>query len=101
MSWKSIADLIDRRCGRAGRAARRADGGGLGDARPLRPRAGDGPPRAARFSTYDLVETGASSSFAIRDAGDVPVQGVMPADGFAPIRDAVAALHRATMTSPS
>ena len=48
-----------------------------------------------RFSTYD-VETGAELDLAVRDAGDVPVQGVMPADGFAPIRDAVAALHRAT-----
>lgn len=42
-----------------------------------------------RFSTYDL-ETGLELSASIRDAGDVPLDGVMPAEGFAPIRDAVA-----------
>jgi arginase family enzyme len=42
-----------------------------------------------RFSTYDL-ETGLELDGAICDAGDVPLDGVMPAEGFAPIRDAVA-----------
>ena len=42
-----------------------------------------------RFSSYDL-ETGLELDGAIRDAGDVPLDGVMPAEGFAPIRDAVA-----------
>ena len=43
-----------------------------------------------RFSTYD-VETGRELDLTIRDAGDGPVQGLSPAAGFAPIRDAVAA----------
>ena len=44
-----------------------------------------------RISTYDLVET-LEIETAVHDAGDVAVQGLMPADGFARIRDAVAAL---------
>ena len=40
-----------------------------------------------RFSTYD-VETGRELDLFIRDWGDVPVQGVTPEEGFAPIRDA-------------
>ena len=43
-----------------------------------------------RFSTYD-VETRRELQLRIADKGDVPVAGLMPADGFAPIRDAVAA----------
>ena len=43
-----------------------------------------------RFSTYD-VETGGELALRIRDHGDVPVQGISPEEGFAPIRDA--ALH--------
>ena len=39
-----------------------------------------------RFSTYDL-ETGRELALRIRDHGDVPVQGVTPEEGFAPIRD--------------
>lgn len=39
-----------------------------------------------RFSTYD-VETGRELDLVIRDWGDVPVQGVVPEEGFAPIRD--------------
>ena len=42
-----------------------------------------------RFSTYD-VETSEELALRIRDAGDVPVAGKMPAEGFEPIRDAVA-----------
>jgi arginase family enzyme len=52
-----------------------------------------------RFSTYD-VERGSELFFAIRDLGDVPVRGVSPAEGFAPIRDAAAAAvaeHRLTL----
>ena len=45
-----------------------------------------------RFSRYD-VETREELSLAVRDAGDVAVQAMMPAEGFAPIRDAVAGLH--------
>ena len=43
-----------------------------------------------RFSTYDLV-TGLELDTRIADLGDVAVTGRMPADGFAPIQDAVLA----------
>jgi arginase family enzyme len=93
MSWKSIADLIvddpdapvailgapmeagsvtPGRCDLAPAAVRRA----------LR-----------RFSAFDLTAS-LELDLAIRDAGDVPVQGVTPADGFLPIRDAVQASLR-------
>ena len=52
-----------------------------------------------RFSTYD-VETREELTLAVADAGDIQVQGVMPADGFEPIRDGVAACaasHRLTI----
>jgi arginase family enzyme len=99
MSWKSIADLIvddpdapvailgapmeagsvtPGRCDLAPAAVRRA----------LR-----------RFSTFDLTAS-LELDLSIRDAGDVPVQGIMPADGFLPIRDAVEAClldHRLTI----
>jgi formiminoglutamase len=43
-----------------------------------------------RISTYD-VETREVLTATIADLGDVPVTGLTPADGFAPIRDAAAA----------
>lgn len=43
-----------------------------------------------RFSTYDL-ETGAELALAIRDVGDVALDGLMPADAFAPIVNEVEA----------
>lgn len=42
-----------------------------------------------RFSTYD-VETRGEIGLSIADAGDVAVAGMMPAEGFKPVRDAVA-----------
>ena len=42
-----------------------------------------------RFSRYDL-ETGLELQLAIHDAGDVPLDGLSPAQGFDPIRDAAA-----------
>ena len=45
----------------------------------------------ARFSTYD-VETSEELALSMHDAGDVPVQGLSPADGFLPIREAFARL---------
>lgn len=42
-----------------------------------------------RISTYD-VETGRELDLRIADAGNLAVQGVMPADGFGAIRDAAA-----------
>jgi arginase family enzyme len=90
MSWKSIADLI-------------ADGPGapvalLGapmEAGSVTPGRCDLAPETIRralrrFSTYDLCAS-LDIDLAIRDAGDVPVRGLMPADGFVPIRDAVEA----------
>ncbi|MBA3677444.1 MAG: arginase family protein [Sphingosinicella sp.] len=41
-----------------------------------------------RFSTYNL-ETRMEIALRIADRGDVDLQGVMPAEGFGPIRDAV------------
>jgi arginase family enzyme len=52
-----------------------------------------------RFSTYD-VETGKEIDLRLLDAGDIAVQGVMPAEGFEAIRDGVAACaadHRLTL----
>ena len=73
---------------RGGGADRRADGGGLGDAGPLRPRAAAVRRRLKRFSTYDLSDA-LELEMRVADLGDVPVQGLSPADGFAPIRNAV------------
>lgn len=49
-----------------------------------------------RFSTYD-VETKEELNLRIFDAGDVPVQGLSPEEGFAPIRQAV---ERCTSAHP-
>ena len=52
-----------------------------------------------RFSTYD-VETGREIATQVLDRGDVPVAGIDPAEGFEPIRGAVAqavAAHRLTL----
>jgi formiminoglutamase len=99
MSWKSIADLLTDdpdapvallgvpmeagsvtpgRCDLAPEAVRRA---------------------LKRLSTYDLVES-LELELALRDAGDVPVRGMMPAEGFAPIRavaEACTAAHSLTL----
>jgi arginase family enzyme len=88
MAWKSIADLF----------APEGDVALLGapmEAGSVTPGRCDLAPSVLRrtlrrFSTYD-VETGASLGVRLQDRGDVPVQGVSPSDGFAPIRDATAA----------
>jgi arginase family enzyme len=52
-----------------------------------------------RFSTYD-VETREELAVSINDAGNVAVQGLSPADGFAPIRDALTwltGIHKLTI----
>ena len=92
MSWKSIADLF----------APEGEVALLGaplEAGSVTPGRCDLAPEAVRralkrFSTYNL-ETQEELSVAVRDAGDVPVQGLSPADGFAPIRDAAAACVQA------
>jgi len=90
MSWRSIADLIvdDAK-------APVAILGAPMEAGSVTPGRCDLAPAAIRralrrFSTWDL-SAGLELELALRDAGDVPVQGVMPADGFLPIRDAVQA----------
>jgi len=99
MSWKSIADLIVDDAG-----APVALLGAPMEVGSVTPGRCDLAPAALRnalrrFSTYDVVD-GSELKVALRDAGDVAVRGVMPALGFAPIRDAVAdctARHRLTL----
>jgi len=88
MSWKSIADLFVG----TGRAEVALIGAPM-EAGSVTPGRCDLAPETIRrtlrrFSTSD-VETGAELAVSIHDAGDVDVRGVMPADGFAPIVDAV------------
>jgi formiminoglutamase len=90
MSWKSIADLLV-----ADQGAPVAILGapmGLGSVTPGRCDLAPATVRRAlrRFSTYDLVDN-LELELAIRDRGDVPLDGLNPAEGFDPIREAVAA----------
>jgi arginase family enzyme len=97
MSWKSIADLI----GSEGQVAILGAPMEAGSVTPGRCDLAPETVRRAlrRFSTYD-VERSSELFFAVRDLGDVPVQGMSPADGFEPIRDSAAAAvaeHRLTL----
>jgi formiminoglutamase len=88
MSWKSIADLLVD----AGTAEVALVGAPM-DAGSVTPGRCDLAPETIRrvlrrFSTYDL-ETGEALAASVVDTGDADVRGVMPADGFAPIKDAV------------
>jgi formiminoglutamase len=90
MSWKSIADLLVDSPGAAVALL-----GAPMEAGSVTPGRCDLAPAAVRnamkrISTYDLVEALELES-PVHDAGDVAVQGMMPADGFASLRDAVAA----------
>lgn len=90
MSWTSIADLLT-----GDESAPVALLGAPMEAGSVTPGRCDLAPEALRralrrISTYDLVES-LELGMAVHDGGDVPVQGLMPADGFAPIRDMVAA----------
>jgi arginase family enzyme len=88
MAWKSIADLFA------------PDGeiallGAPMEAGSVTPGRCDLAPAVLRrtlrrFSTYD-VEAAAALATTLRDRGDVPVQGLSPAEGFEPIVDAVSA----------
>src|SRR3954449_6404981 len=82
MGWKSVADLI----GAEGEVALLGAPMEAGSVTPGRCDLAPETVRRAlrRFSTYD-VETGRELASAVRDAGDVPVRGVPPADGFEPI----------------
>src|SRR4051794_9421795 len=90
MSWKSIADLIVDDA-----QAPVAILGAPMEAGSVTPGRCDLAPAAIRralrrFSIWDLT-CELALDLAIRDAGDVPVEGMMPADGFLPVRDAVRA----------
>jgi arginase family enzyme len=88
MAWPSIADLI----GAEGEVAMLGAPLEAGSVTPGRCDVAPDLIRRTlrRFSTYD-VETNEEVSVPVRDAGDVGVRGVSPADAFAPIRDAVSA----------
>jgi formiminoglutamase len=97
MAWRSIADLF----GDAGEVAFLGAPMEAGSVTPGRCDLAPEIVRRAlkRFSTYDL-ETGDEIDLAVRDLGDVAVQGVSPADGFRPIVDAVqgaVAAHELTL----
>ncbi|MES2861959.1 MAG: agmatinase family protein [Pseudomonadota bacterium] len=95
LSWPSIADLL----GDHPSAPVALIGAGLNE-RSLTPGRCDLGPKIfravlPRFSTYD-VETEASLTTRVHDAGDIALKAVTPAAAFTPIRDAVAAQgHRA------
>jgi formiminoglutamase len=97
MAWRSIADLLGKE-GEVGLLGAPMEAGSVTPGRcDLAPEA----VRRAlkRFSTYDLSEA-LELELAVHDLGDVPVQGLSPAEGFAPIRDAAASAvagHALTM----
>jgi formiminoglutamase len=93
MSWKSVADLLTDDAG-----APVALLGAPMEAGSVSPGRCDLAPEIVRralkrLGVWDLVAD-LELDLAVRDLGDVPVQGVSPADGFAPIRDAVSGAAR-------
>ena len=93
MSWKSVADLLTADAG-----APVALLGAPMEAGSVTPGRCDLAPETVRralkrLGVWDLVAD-LELDLAVRDLGDVPVQSVSPADGFAPIRDAVSAAAR-------
>lgn len=90
LGWRSVADLL----GNHPDADVALIGAGLNE-RSLTPGRCDLGPKAfravlPRFSTYD-VETGETLDLRVHDAGDLALKAVTPADGFEPVREAVAA----------
>jgi arginase family enzyme len=90
MSWKSIADLLTD-----DPAAPVALLGAPMEAGSVTPGRCDLAPGTVRrtlrrFSIFDLV-SGLELDLAVRDAGDVAVQMMMPSEGFAPIKAAAEA----------
>jgi arginase family enzyme len=88
MSWKSVADLLAP----GGEVALLGAPLEAGSVTPGRCDLAPGALRRAlkRVSTYN-VETREELAVAVADLGDLPVEGLMPADAFAPIRDGAAA----------
>lgn len=86
--WPSIADLLSDRGGAVALLGAPLEAGSVTPGRcDLAPAAVRSVLR--RFGSYDL-ETGMELEVAVRDLGDVPVQGRSPADAFDPIVRAVA-----------
>ncbi|MDT9600959.1 arginase family protein [Sphingosinicella rhizophila] len=88
MSWRSVADLVGTDDG-----AQIAILGVPMEAGSVTPGRCDLAPGAIRkamrrFSTYD-VESRTALVLPVRDKGDLPVRGIMPAAGFETIRNAV------------
>jgi arginase family enzyme len=88
MTWKSIADLLGGE-GEVGLLGAPMEAGSVTPGRcDLAP---ETVRRALRrISTYD-IDTGDELNVAVHDRGDVAVAGLSPAEGFEPIRTAVAA----------
>jgi len=87
MAWASVADLLGSEGAVALLGVPLEAGSvtpGRCDCAPARVRE-----TLRRISTYD-VETGRELGAGLHDLGDLPVQGVSPADAFAPIREAAA-----------
>jgi arginase family enzyme len=91
MSWTSIADLLTDDA--SAPVALLGAPMEAGSVTPGRCDLAPGVVRKAmkRISTYDLVEA-IEIEIGVHDAGDLAVQGLLPSEGFGPIRDAVAAL---------
>jgi arginase family enzyme len=89
MSWPCIADLLAAE----GEVALLGAPMEAGSVTPGRCDLAPGTIRRAlkRFSTYDVTTNEPELDIRLADLGDIPVQGLMPADGFGPIRDSVAA----------
>jgi formiminoglutamase len=87
VSWKSIADLLGGE-GEVGLLGAPMEAGSV---TPGRCDLAPGTVRKAlrRISTYD-IDTGNELDVAVHDRGDVAVAGLSPAEGFEPIRTAVA-----------
>jgi len=92
MAWRSIADFI----GLVGEVALVGAPMEAGSVTPGRCDLGPETVRRAlkRFSTYDPSDA-LEIELAVADYGDVPVQGLSPAEGFLPIREAVGRATRA------
>ncbi|MEA3003522.1 MAG: formiminoglutamase [Sphingomonadales bacterium] len=88
MSWRSIADLLGGE-GAVGLLGAPMEAGSVTPGRcDLAPETVRKALR--RISTYD-IDTGDELNVAVHDRGDVAVAGLTPAEGFEPIRTAVAA----------
>jgi formiminoglutamase len=95
MSWKSVSDLL----GAEGEVTLLGAPMEAGSVTPGRCDLAPQTIRRAlrRIGTYD-IDTGRELELAVQDAGDVAVTGLSPADGFEPIRAAVAGASKQSLT---